>query len=122
MTRTKLIALARSAKRFRKAFLDFFFLLFLLVAFSGRTGKSFSCRFYQSLLQTSLTRIGGPSSTTLANDCVHVQIFRVCEYDMSCALEMVDSNGGFKREYVEFCSSTTKNIIFHYRNAYDHQT
>ena len=34
----------------------------------------------------------------------------VCVHGMSCALE-VNSNGGLKREDVESCSPTTKNII-----------
>ena len=50
--------------------------------------------------------------------------YRTCKHDMlyafkPCALE-INSNGGFKRDHVEPCFSTT--LYLHYHIAYVHQT
>ena len=58
-----------NAKIFEIAILVFLSLFFLLVAFSGRTGKSFLSNLYQLLLQTCITKIESTSLHTSANCC-----------------------------------------------------
>ena len=41
---------------------------------------------------------------------VFIAKFRMSEHDMPCACEP-NSNDGFKREHLESCPSTTKNIV-----------
>ena len=88
-------------------FLFFLLLLSLLVTVSGWRGKMFLYIFRQLWFWTCVTNIGNPSSNTLTNYCVYVLKFRLFELSMPCALKM-NHNGQFK---VEFCPSTTKNII-----------
>ena len=66
-----------------------------------QTGKSFSCN-----LQTNVTNVGHIGKLM----CVRPEISRVGEHGMSCASE-ISSDGGFKREHVEYCPSATKIII-----------
>ena len=63
--------------------------------------------------QTRVPRIGLISLDTLANIFVSIPFvvrFHVCEHSIPYALE-INSNGRFKREDVESCFSTTKNIF-----------
>ena len=87
-----------------------FFLLFLLVAFSGRNGKSFLSNFY-SVVLADMCDHGSPSLDTLPNYCVYVLKFRVCGHGMPYALE-INSNDGLKQGHVESCPSSTKNYIY----------
>lgn len=59
-----------NAKIFEIAILVFLSLFFLLVAYSGRTGKSFLSNLYQLLLQTCVTKIESTSLHTSANYCI----------------------------------------------------
>ena len=85
-------------------------LLFFLIpsAAFGRTDKSFSSYVPSVILVDVCDQ--DPSLDTPASYCAYVLKHRVCEHDMSCALE-ISSNEASKRGHVESCPSTTTNII-----------
>ena len=86
-----------------------FFILFFLVAFSGRTGKILLRNFHQLFFRHSWPR-SGVLHWTHRLVIIYVLKFREWEHDMPCALEII-SNGELKRGHVESCPSTTKNIL-----------
>ena len=90
---------------------SFFPLFFLLVAFSGQTGKSFLNNVGQLSLHIYVTKIESLSLGTPAIYCGYVLKFRLCEHGWPCALE-INSNDGFKQGHVESYPSTNKNIMF----------
>ena len=78
----------------------------------GQTGKSFfEVRFVSCSCRHVHSKSGTPHwLDTQENYCVYVLKFRMCEYGVSCALE-INSNSGSKQGHVESCPSITPNII-----------
>ena len=104
-----LIVLACNRKSFASVIVLFSYLSFSLQCFWTEWQRFFAC-IPSVAAVNECDQYRMYFVDTLANSFGYILKFSVWEHDIPCALE-INRNVGYKREHVEYCSSTTKNII-----------